>query len=274
MQALICPVKKRLEVAKIPIMPKAFHNAFRKIARAGEELAHLEREIGEFIEDDCYKIAVEPDPQNPGYELHKVILIRCMAPNLRELAARVAANLRGALDEGIGVVAAASRSVNASSQRFLFADSAKGFEESIEAHAQQLPVEIRALLRGFKPYKGGNDLLFALNLLCNAGERAPLAAIGTVLLRPYTRFAISGYLGIEIPEHPVWNRTEDEIVFLRAPADAKLDYEIDFGLFVALDKIDWFDGQPVLVVLEACGAETHRVVSRIEAEAVKLGLVH
>jgi hypothetical protein len=61
-------------------MPQAFHNAFRKIARAGEQLAHLEREIGEFIEDDCYKIAVEPDPQHPGYELHKVILIRFMAP--------------------------------------------------------------------------------------------------------------------------------------------------------------------------------------------------
>ena len=119
-----------------------------------------------------------------------------------------------------------------------------------------------------------DDLLFALNALCDAGERAPLAAFGTVLLRPYTRFTISGYLGIEIPEHPVWNRTEDEIVFLRALADAKLDYEIDFGLYVALDKLDPFDGEPVLRVLEACGAETHRVVSRIETEAVRLGLVH
>ena len=254
-------------------MPKAFHNAFRKIARAGEQLAHLEREIGEFIEDDCYEIAVEPDPQHPGYELHKVILIRFMAPCIRELAASVAENLRGALDEAVAVVATASSGVNASSQRVLFADSAEGFEKRIEVHAEQIPVEIRALLRGFQPYQGGNDLLFALNALCDAGERAPLAAIGTVLLRPYTRFVISGYLGMEIPEHPIWNRTEDEIVFLRAPADAKLDYEIDFGLYVALDKIDPFDGQPALRILEACGAETHRVVSRIEAEARRLGIV-
>jgi hypothetical protein len=259
-------------------MTKAFHNAFRKIARAGEQLAHLEREIGEFIQDDCYKVAVEPDHEHPGYELHKVILIRFMAPCIREIAASVAANLRGALDEAIGVVAAAcggpSTGIDASSQRFLFADSAEALEKSIEAHAQQIPVEIRALLRGFQPYKGGNDLLFALNLIGDAGERAPLAAIGTVLLRPYTRFAISGYLGIEIPENPFWDRAKDEIVFLRAPADGKLDYEIDFGLFVALDKVDPFDGQPVLRVLEACGAETHRVVSQIEAEAEKLGPVH
>ncbi|MGD0348161.1 MAG: hypothetical protein ABSA85_15465 [Terracidiphilus sp.] len=259
-------------------MPQAFHNAYRKIARAGEELARLEREIGEFIEDDCYKIAVEADPQHPGYELHKAKLIRFMAPCISELATSVAVSLRGALDEAIGVVAAACGLVDSGSERFLFADSAEGFEESIEAHAEQLPVEIRALLCGFQPYKGGNDLLFALNVLCDAGERAPLAAIGTVLLRPYTRFVISGYLGIEIPEHPVWNRTEDEMVFLRAPADAKLDYEIDFGLYVALDKIDPFDigplgGQPVLRVLEACGAETHRVVTRIEVEARRLGIV-
>jgi len=240
-------------------MPQAFHNAFRKIAQAGEQLVHLELEIGEFIEDDCYKIAVEPDPQHPRYELHKAKLIRFMAPSIPELAASVAAAFGG---------------VDAGSARFVFADSAESFVESIEAHAEQIPVEIRALLSEFQPYKGGNDLLAALHALCDAGERAPLVAIGTVLLRPYACFDKSGYLEIEIPEVATWNRAKDEIAFLRAPADAKLDYEIDFGLYVALDKIDLFDGQPVLRFLEACGAETHRVVSRIEAEALRLGLVH
>ena len=108
-------------------MPRAFHNAFRKIARAGEELTHLEREIGEFIEDDCYKIAVEPDPQHPGYELHKANSSASWLPAFAELAASVALNLHGALDKAIGAVAVACGAVDASSQRFLFANSAEGF---------------------------------------------------------------------------------------------------------------------------------------------------
>ena len=37
-----------------------------------------------------------------------------------------------------------------------------------------MPPEILALFRAFKPYKGGNDALWALNKLCNAKKHCAL----------------------------------------------------------------------------------------------------
>jgi hypothetical protein len=248
-----------------------FDSAGRKIARASEHFDHLEREIKAFIQEDPYKQIIEPDPDRAEHLLHKFKLTKELPASLPEIVGDVVSNMRDALDHAMYAVAFASGCPTPKEAYFPFAGTSERYEAAIKGRCRDVPQEIWPLLRTFQAYKGGNDTLFALNAVCNADKHTMLTPIGTAFLRPYTSVKGKGYWSMRLPEHSVWDRTKQEVVFLEACTDTELYYEIGFVFFVAFNEIEIVDGEPVLPVLDAFGGEVDRVLSEIEAESNRLG---
>ena len=253
-------------------MPGPFDSARRKIARASKHFEDLERELQAFSDLQPYQEVVEPDPANPEYRLHKVKLTRQLEETtVPEIVGDVVSNLRAALDHAVYGIAVAAGSSNIRNAYFPFSSSERNLGQNMNGRCADVPKEIWPLLASFKPYNGGNDLLCALNAVRNADNHALLTSIGTALLRPHTKAKGTGYMKMVIPEHSVWDRTKQEVIFLTTGADAQFEYEIEFEFFVAFYKVPIVEDEPVLRALDRFGSEVSRILCAIEAESCRLG---
>jgi hypothetical protein len=144
-------------------MPDPFETSRRKIARAKVHIADLERETRVFFDARPYTVVVELDPEEPKHQVHKLKFDRPLPDSFAALTADAIHNLRSALDNvGYGLAVAAGR-VNAKYTAFPFAGGVVEFDNSIKGRSKDIPEEIHAVFRAYKPYKGGNDFLWALN---------------------------------------------------------------------------------------------------------------
>jgi hypothetical protein len=73
--------------------------------------------------------------------------------------------MRDVLDLAGYGLAVASGAVDPQHTNFPFAPNAVKFEEQVRGRCKDLPDDIVMLFRSLKPYKGGNDLLWALNCM-------------------------------------------------------------------------------------------------------------
>ena len=93
-------------------MADPFENSRRKVARAKEQLASLEKEIRLFFNTPPYSVVVEPDPDEPKHQIHKLRFDGPMPDSFANLTEETVHHLRSALDQiGYGM-AAASGNVN------------------------------------------------------------------------------------------------------------------------------------------------------------------
>jgi len=88
------------------------------------------------------------------------------------------------------------------------------FETSANGNCKDLPPEIITLFRGFKPYKGGNDLLWALNQIVRANKHAVLAVFSIDVQRSeHVRIRHRASTEVRILFPPAqWDRSNQEFV--------------------------------------------------------------
>jgi hypothetical protein len=253
-----------------------FDSARRKVARADKHFDDLHREVKAFRADDPYRQVIEVDPSAPNHFLHKIKLVKLLdETSIAEIVGDVISNLRAALDHAIYATAIVSgcQKPRFDTACFPFARCADGFENTLKGRCKDVSTEMYPLLRSFQPYKGGNRFLYALNALRNADNHAVLTPFGTRVLRPITNVGGTGYFEMILPEYSRWDRTKDEIVFLRTRADTKVDYEVNFHFFIAFENIEVLEGYPMLEMLEAMGCEVNATLNAIEAETRRLGFI-
>lgn len=254
-------------------MPDPFESTHRKIARASKHFDDLEREVVAFLGEDPYRQVIEIDPDNAEQVLHKFKLVKSFDDlPIPEIIGDIVSNLRAALDHAAYAVAA-TRCAKPRKAYFPFSGDEDGLENSLHGFCKDVPAGMYPLLRSFKPYKGGNRLLAALQALRNADNHAVLTPFGTDFDRPFTSVKTTGYGSMIVPEHSTWDRTKQEVVYLTTRTNTAVQYEIDFKFFVAFDNIESIAGDSVLAELHAIGIEVDRVVSAIEAEARRLGFI-
>jgi len=140
---------------------------------------------------------------------------------------------------------------------------------------KDLPTEIRDLFRRFKPYKGGNDALWAMNELCNAPKHKMLypVVIGGGSVGLGGNFAI-GNGGLQL-QAPCWDSDKNEMEFARFP-DGALQGNPNFNVAftVAFDDVDEvIRGQNPIKTLRAMTGEVERVLVTTEKECRRIGLV-
>lgn len=252
-----------------------FSSPWRKVARAKTHIADLKREIKTFEDSRPYESFAETDLESPNQLLHKIKLVSPLPDLLAEILGDAVNNLRESLDYAGYACAIASGKVKPTSAYFPFAGDVRDLESKIGRNCKDLPQEITALFRSFQPYKGGNDLLWALNRIANANKHTILIPYGIVAERakqallhyhPESKFAI------RFPPAR-WDSKKQEIIVAFSNPTTEFQLQCDFTISVAVDQVEIVGGQEIIAVLDKFTSVVEGILLAIEAEALRLGYV-
>jgi hypothetical protein len=218
----------------------AFSSPKRRIARAKQHVANINAQVLAFFDAEPYAKVVERNSK--GLYEYKVKLTKSLPDEITDLAYEA-----------------------------LEADDAAGFENVMRGRLKALPADILALLRSLQPYKGGNDLIWALNRIRRQGTHRLIVPAVTDVSVGNIRMTTSSPFPLDIPP-PAWNSEKDEIVFAVSGPPGTFDYDVEFAFFIAFGQVEGVAGEPVGDALEDMIAEVERIVLAIKAESRRMGL--
>jgi hypothetical protein len=156
--------------------------------------------------------------------------------------------------------------------RLSFSRDATNFENNLMGRTKQLPEEIRALFRTLKPYRGGNNALWALNEIDNADKHA-LLGIGSGAFIFGASFLLSETpQSFGLPIRPMWDSANQEIELGIFPIQENSASKVDFGLFVAFDEIEVAHGEPVVMFLRQLARGVEYILNAIDSECRRIGV--
>jgi hypothetical protein len=252
-------------------MSDQFFSSRYSIEHAKRHITELDGEAVAFFNSNPYSKVVELSADGTE-DLHKIKLIKPMPIALSGIAFDALNNLRSALDQAGYSIGIASKTKGKNSH-FPFGDSLDEVQSRIGSTSKDLPKDIFDLMVSFKPYKGGNNLLWALNKLCNSHKHEIIIPMAVATGRETIQHAAfqDGFIGFMVPR---WNRAKNEMTVVRlkhATTHYNIDLQIDF--FIALAKVDVVDGQPAVGVLNNLVGIVDGIVSGVEAEAKRIGLI-
>jgi hypothetical protein len=247
-------------------------NSRRKIARAKEHRDDLEKRFLEFWSAHRQTAFFEPDPQESGYEIFKIRIIdNIPMDSFTNIVEDAVVNLRSALDgAGYALAIGAGRVLKPRSTGFPFADSPTNLENQIKGRSKDIPEELYSTFRGYQPYRGGNDALWALNEACNFTKHQGLIKlnVGTALGN------VDGFGPlVKLLSPPRWDKFSQEIEIGTAIKASEIHYDIEIGASIAFDEIDVIGGEPVLGVIDYFIEIVEHIISTLEVEGTRLGFL-
>lgn len=249
-------------------MRDPFASPKRRIARAKKHIDDFDARMKAFFETDPYAHVTEADP-NGAENLHKVKLTKPIPGELGDIAAETIEGLRSSLDQAVYATAVANGRANPTSAYFPIADSVDDLANVIKGRCKHVPPDIITLLRAFNPHKGGNDVIWALNKLCNINKHRLLVGFATTSNAVHIAYA-QGPISIFAPQ---WDSRKNEIIFARTPRDAQPNYNINVETNITFGEVDILRGAPAGAVIREMASEIESVVLAIEAETRRLGLI-
>ena len=252
-----------------------FYSAKLRIARAKEHLNDLKATIDSFLAKKPYTRVVDLDADGIN-EIHKIKLTERFPFHWRLLATEIVEHLRASLDHATwttGYLKSGDRNIQ--QVHFPFAGAAADLDNSMRRRSKNIPPEIQALLRGFQPYKGGNEDLYILNDLCNLSKHSLIAFVGCVAGSTEITGIGDAVWDLDVGHYnpPIWDRAKNEIPYAFAKRGARFDHDLNIRLYVSLDYRELTSTEPATTVLDAYCREAQRVVLAIEAESRRIGLI-
>lgn len=231
----------------MPSHDDLFHSPKLNIQWAKDSFVDLKREIDLFDQSDPYAFVIEPDT-DPANDIIKFKLVKSFPPILNKLTVDIAGYLRPIANH----IADLDRK------------GRDGWKKS--------PPEIVAAIRALKPYKGGNNLLWALNKIANTHKHAivcPFATIGRGFRVEGDGFDLPGPSTIFAPE---WDRSKNEMKLFRVTKGAPLAGESNLKMIrdVTLTGVEFVDGQPVLRVFGELVRQVERIVFVLSVETIRI----
>jgi hypothetical protein len=250
----------------------SFYSAKLRLTRADEHLTDLKARIVTFSDEKSYTQIAEPDPDGI-HEIHKIRLTKTFPFRWRVLATEVIEHARASLDHATWATAYLhTRNPNLEFGVFPFASDETKIDNRIRGVSKDCPPEIQALLRTFKPYRGGNDLLFVLNDMCNLSKHA----LVTFMAKAVAAGTIKGtsFRGpIQFLEPFLLDPVKNEIPYMKVLKGSDPQHDFEVTIYPLIDYREFTSEEPATFVLGAMIEEAARVVSEIEAETIKIGLV-
>ena len=130
------------------------------------------------------------------------------------------------------------------------------------------------MLRTYKPYKGGENLLFALNEVCTANKHKLIIPIGSVTIAAGVSAEGTGFMSMPYPR-PVWDsaKNEMELFTLHRSATAKFKCNFQFGVYIAFGEVGITSGKSAIPILDEFVSMVETILREIEAESKRLGII-
>jgi len=228
------------------VVSDQLRNPKLKIERAKQHVLDAEREIVAFIKSNPYKMFEEVE-QKTGDKLVKVKLLRELPGTVETTTADAVHNLRVALDQLACCLAERNGYPGSTNTYFPFARSRDAFEsKGVQEKIKELDPKAVGMICALKPYKGGNDQLWAIHALDLMDKHRSLVQCGTVSEgMNIDHLIVSGRAKI-LP--PRWNPLGEDMTPFRLAANTKLEGNIQF-LFEIAFRDEGLIGQPVVATL-------------------------
>jgi hypothetical protein len=178
-------------------------------------------------------------------------------------------NLRSALDHLACRLAEINGSTDISKTAFPFGKTKEVFDRpQVQEKIAQLSDEARVLISNLKPYKGGNDLLWAIHELNKTDKHRTLVAIVMATT------AISGNIGLTaqndglffLQAPPPWSRIDQDIPVLVYTPGLKPDANLKLSFSIAFGDIKGIEREPIVKILHQFCDLTQRIVGDIEGQ--------
>jgi len=252
-------------------MTDIFQSSNLRLLNANGHINNLHKKIKAFIDTKPYNHIIEPDSEGIN-QLHKIKFTEPLPDEFATIAADAVDNLRSALDQIWYAIAIVSEAIKPSREaNFPFADNLTKFERILIKGCKNFPKDILAHLRSFQPYKGGNDLLWALNRICAANKHRMLAPIGILVGGiQINKMTFRGTGGIPFP---TWDRTKHEIIYAIVGPNGNIEYDINIIFDIAFNEVEIVSGQPVIAVLRNLATIVKNIIINLETEIMRLGYV-
>ena len=250
-----------------------FASPRQRIAFAKDDIQKFKRSAKAFFNNESYARVIEPHPDGI-HENHKVKMVKNLPVSLTRTTVSCIENLRSALDQTGYATAAAAGAKHPKRTSFPFGDTeayVKGLNAPKRPCAHLHP-DIFSYFCSFKPYKGGNDLLWTLNRLCNTSKHWAIRPVGTALSSAEFRtFQASDPGGVIT--FPTWDGGKNEIIIATVLRGSKLKSNFRLNFDVTFGDVDPVSGEQVSALLNAFLGIVTGIVDGTEAEARRLGLI-
>jgi hypothetical protein len=158
-------------------MADMFTSAKSVLRRANHHITDLESAVKVFAPDQPNAHVLEQDAKTGEY-FHKLIRSEDFSDNISCIMFDAIGNLRACLDQMTYAIAVKHRGREKKFSSFPFASDETEWPNAIKRLKDNVPAEIIAAFERFKPYKGGNNTLWALNQLANFKKHALLVPAG------------------------------------------------------------------------------------------------
>ena len=249
----------------------AFHSSWYSIEHAKRHIRNLETEVSIFFSTNPYSFVTESNADGTE-DIHKIKLTKPMPAGLSGITFDAINNLRSSLDQaGYAVAVATGRS--GKNAHFPFGDTAADVNACEKRRSKHLPKQIFDLMVSFKPYRGGNDLLWAMNKLCNSQKHELIIPVAT-----YTGNMDLLIGRIETGSKPFtfpprWNSAKNEMVIAQVPYGSECKFDFQYQVFIAFNDVECILGQPVIPILNKMLGIVDGIVMALEAEAKRIDIL-
>ncbi|HXE91262.1 MAG TPA: hypothetical protein VNK82_09900 [Terriglobales bacterium] len=250
-------------------MKRPFDDSRKRIAWAKRDFKQFKGRCRRFLKSNPHIAVTEMDDEGI-YELHKIKLAKPLPEVLTHRVSGVLESLRAALDLAASSVATLAGG-DSGNVHFPFSATEADFKSRLGSACKNFPKEIHALFASFKPYKGGDDALWALNELCNASKHRLIVPIGMSTGPLHVeRMEVSG--PFRIP-YCGWDGDKDELIYAAVRPGTKIRYKVHVSFAVAFGEIEIMKGKPVEAKLDALIRKVSGIIAATKAECLKIGLL-
>jgi hypothetical protein len=245
------------------------------LADGRDELHGLNVAVGKFIAQTAHFHVPRFDLDKHVY-VHTVQFEEDPPPRFAVSVRKIVSPLRSALDHAVHASAASLGNANRKTA-FPFGDTSDQFEQDVRWKCRGVAPEIISTIRAFRPYREGNEDLWALNKLRNIKEHRLLVApaLGGGMRWP---FEIAGkkifMLHTSPEEEPQWDDVNKTLTFTtlaqieHLPPFEKIEKKLVF--FLRFGDIQGVAGEHLIPKLEAFA---HIVENCIDSIEEKTGLL-
>jgi hypothetical protein len=246
-----------------------FYSSRYSVEHAASRLDEFQREIVTFAKDNPYSHIVESDTQR-GFQSHKIKLGKKFPPRCAGTIFDVANSLRSALDQA-GRDVACGYGKTGNKAHFPFGDDKASATAHINGQSKDIPQEIFDHMIAFKPYKGGNNLLWGLNNLANTPKHE---SIIDIQVAPGLMM-ISGkiYPGIERVKFPRWDSGKHEMEISRTPLGSTDKVNFNGTLYITIGNVEGLAGKEVVSTLGEMRRVVEGCVLHLEERARHFGFI-
>jgi hypothetical protein len=264
----------------MPTVDERLKHVTLKIKRAKEHVADLERQLRAFLDSGPYKVGAKHDPQTRKL-IYYVASTEPIPDCLPLVAGDAIQNLMSALDHLAYQIVCNDTGDNPPNPNWIYfpiAEDAAKYKANKHGKMKGAHQETFDAVDALKPYKGGNDLLWALYRLNNIEKHRLLLTVGSQAAGINLGQLMAGHLGGTFPAEAI-AAFESMNIFLN-PADKGFPLRAGFELYigavdekpnpkqqfrfdVALSEPGIMDGKPLLATVNQFMALVEGIVTAL-----------